>query len=379
MQLATLQVSIYHSKKVAFDQFTDWCSVRRAVIFFQKRACESIGWALLVQQKIDHSLRFYILMAKFVDSPSHQKCTDESIQMKKVRTSLKRFRSRSYRGPQTIVDLWICCVQESYLTPHRSCEDIVHVLKLAVVWSRTPYFRQAILGDRQDAKDLVHYSIELLSENVVDENKQLIIEFVWNLTPIDPDLIHYSTHTLIISSLIWLAYRGGWLIQVHRSVWVFTSSIFCFCSAVDHRTWPPPNNYVRSSFEKEEEIRGTRSDLFNLQSASELDRWQPREWEENKGERTNTILDFFLLQQTVKTETQVIGALFFVPSSINKFISRLLNEDWINESQKKKKEKHHSGKSRHSTGTMNWKTHWTSSFFSIDWTTHLVREANPCF
>jgi hypothetical protein len=79
------------------------------------------------------------------------------------------------------------CVRESYLVPHRSREEIVHVLKLTVVWSRTAYRRQVILGDRQDAKDLVHYSIELLSENIADGNKQLIIEFVWNLTQIDPD------------------------------------------------------------------------------------------------------------------------------------------------------------------------------------------------
>ena len=158
-----------------------------------------------IQQQIDYVLRFYILTIKFVDSLSHQKfTTDESIQAKKVRTLLKRLRSMSYRGLQAIFDLfdhsevnvfkkdlvddlWRCCVRESYLVPHRSREDIVHVLKLAVVWSRTPYLRQVILGDRQDAKDLVHYSIELLSDNIADGNKQLIIEFVWNLTQIDPE------------------------------------------------------------------------------------------------------------------------------------------------------------------------------------------------
>jgi hypothetical protein len=58
----------------------------------------------------------------------------------------------SYRGLQTIFDLfdhsevnvfkqdlvddlWMCCVRENYLIPHRSREDIVHVLELAVVWS----------------------------------------------------------------------------------------------------------------------------------------------------------------------------------------------------------------------------------------------------
>ena len=48
MKLATLQASIYHSRKLVFDQFTDSCSVRPAIIFFQERACESMGWALLV-------------------------------------------------------------------------------------------------------------------------------------------------------------------------------------------------------------------------------------------------------------------------------------------------------------------------------------------
>jgi hypothetical protein len=85
-------------------------------------------------------------------------------------------------------DLWMCCVRESDLIPHRSREDIVQVLKLAVVyWSRTPYLWQVILGDRQEAKDLVHYSIELLSEKIADTNKQLIIEFVCNLIQIDPN------------------------------------------------------------------------------------------------------------------------------------------------------------------------------------------------
>ena len=41
-------------------------------------------------------LRFYIPSIKFVDSLSHQRfTTDESIQVKKVRTSLKRLRSMS--------------------------------------------------------------------------------------------------------------------------------------------------------------------------------------------------------------------------------------------------------------------------------------------
>ena len=48
IKLATLQISIYHSRKLVFDQFTNSCSVRRAVIFFQERACESTGWALFV-------------------------------------------------------------------------------------------------------------------------------------------------------------------------------------------------------------------------------------------------------------------------------------------------------------------------------------------
>ena len=79
-------------------------------------------------------------------------------------------------------DLWRCCIRESYLVPHRSRQDIVHVLKLAVVCSRTPCLQEVTMGDRQDVKDLVHYSVELFSENITNENKQLIIQFVWNLT-----------------------------------------------------------------------------------------------------------------------------------------------------------------------------------------------------
>ena len=59
--------------------------------------------------------------------------------------------------------LWVCCVRENYLVPHRSRDNIVHVLKLALVW---------ILGDRQD---VVHYSIELLGEKFVAANSVDII------------------------------------------------------------------------------------------------------------------------------------------------------------------------------------------------------------
>jgi hypothetical protein len=32
-------------------------------------------------------------------------------------------------------DLWLCCAQENDLVPYRSREDIVYVLKLAIVWN----------------------------------------------------------------------------------------------------------------------------------------------------------------------------------------------------------------------------------------------------
>ena len=44
-----------------------------------------------------------------------------------------------------------------------------------------------ILGDRQDVEALIHYSIELLGEHIADGNKQWIIEFMWNLTQINPE------------------------------------------------------------------------------------------------------------------------------------------------------------------------------------------------
>lgn len=50
-----------------------------------------------------------------------------------------------------------------------------------------PYLRQVLLSERQDAKDLVHYCIDWLGWNITDSNKQSIIDFVWNLTQIDPD------------------------------------------------------------------------------------------------------------------------------------------------------------------------------------------------
>ncbi|CAF3756939.1 unnamed protein product [Adineta steineri] len=90
-----------------------------------------------------------------------------------------------------IDSLWLCCIKQSYLdnllNKTKQREDIVHMLKLAVIWSSTPYLRETIINDRQDAKDLVKCSMELLNENIANENKQLIIEFIWNILQINPD------------------------------------------------------------------------------------------------------------------------------------------------------------------------------------------------
>jgi hypothetical protein len=41
------------------------------------------------------------------------------------------------------------------------------------------------LNERKDAKDLVKCFMELLNENITNDNKQLIIEFIWNILQID--------------------------------------------------------------------------------------------------------------------------------------------------------------------------------------------------
>jgi hypothetical protein len=74
---------------------------------------------------------------------------------------------------------------EDLLNKTKQREDIVHVLKLAVIWSSTIYLRKTILNERKDAKDLVKCFMELLNENITNDNKQLIIEFIWNILQID--------------------------------------------------------------------------------------------------------------------------------------------------------------------------------------------------
>ena len=159
-----------------------------------------------IQQYVDYFLRFYILTIKFVDHFSQFKTIDDQIQTKKLRTLLKRIRSMAYRGLQTIFnlfdhneinpfnnnlidDLWSCCIRENYLDDvlikKKTREDAVHILKLAIVWSRTPFLRNTLLGERDDAKDLTKYFIELLNENGTNENRKLVIEFVWNLMQIN--------------------------------------------------------------------------------------------------------------------------------------------------------------------------------------------------
>jgi large-conductance mechanosensitive channel len=161
-----------------------------------------------IQKQIDFIIKFYILTIKLVDYLSQQKNDQEEkdFQIKKNRNLLKRIRSMSYKGLQTIFELfdnneneifkkdlidhlWVCCVRESYLddllNKNKQREDIVHILKLVNIWSRTPELRFQIIGQRNDAKDLVKCFMELLNENITNENKQLIIEFIWNIMQID--------------------------------------------------------------------------------------------------------------------------------------------------------------------------------------------------
>jgi hypothetical protein len=160
-----------------------------------------------VCKQMDYIMKFYILTIKFVDYLSNQtNSQDEDYRIKKNRILLKRIRSMAYKGLQILFqlfdndekdifqkdlidNLWLCCVRESYLedliNKTKQREDIVHVLKLAVIWSSTIYLRKTILDERNDAKDLVKWFMELLNENITNENKQLIIEFIWNILQID--------------------------------------------------------------------------------------------------------------------------------------------------------------------------------------------------
>ena len=160
-----------------------------------------------VHKQMDYIMKFYILTIKFVDYLTNQKGTDEEdFQVKKNRILLKRIRSMGYKGLQIIFQLfdndenkifkkdlidqlWLCCIRESYLddllNKTKQREDIVHVLKLAVIWSSTSYLKKTILDGRKDAKDLAKCFIGLLNENIAKENKQLIVEFIWNMLQID--------------------------------------------------------------------------------------------------------------------------------------------------------------------------------------------------
>ena len=160
-----------------------------------------------IQNYIDYVIKFYILTIKFVDYLSKQKNgQEENFQIKKIRNLLKRIRSMSYKGLQIIFqlfdtnqnqvfkkdlmdDLWLCCVRESYLedllNKNKQREDIVHILKLVNIWSGTSELRYEIIGQRNDAKDLMKCFMELLNENITNENKQLIMEFIWNIMQID--------------------------------------------------------------------------------------------------------------------------------------------------------------------------------------------------
>ena len=155
---------------------------------------------------IDPVMKFYVLTIKLADYLSSQKVPEDNFNVKRLRVLLKRIRSMSYRGLQTIFELfdsdekevfkpslidsiWLCCVRENYLDDffvrNKQREDTVHVLKLAIAWSRTSNLRLAVLGERTDAQDLVQYFIQLLNGSITDDNKQLVIEFVWNLMQLD--------------------------------------------------------------------------------------------------------------------------------------------------------------------------------------------------
>ena len=157
-----------------------------------------------IHQQIDLIIQFYILTIKFVDYLHTQ--DDQRVETKRIRTSLKRIRSMSYKGlqilfqlfdheekeifPMELIDqLWSVCVSESYLEDllrrKKQREDIVHLLKLAVIWSITSVLKQRILDGRNETKDLVKCLVDLLTENISNENKQLIIEFIWNIMQID--------------------------------------------------------------------------------------------------------------------------------------------------------------------------------------------------
>ena len=159
---------------------------------------------IYIENELDSILKFHILTIKLVDYLSRQ--PDVTIEGKKIRSLLKRLRSMSYKSLQTIFqqfdqedreifsrdlinDLWLCCIKENYLEDllhhNKQREDIVHLLKLTVIWTSTPILKKRLFDGRNEAKDLIECLIDLLKDNISYENKQLIIEIVWNLMQID--------------------------------------------------------------------------------------------------------------------------------------------------------------------------------------------------
>ena len=159
-----------------------------------------------IENEIDSIIKFYILTIKLVDSLAHRIDPTVDDEGKKIRSLCKRLRSMSYKGLQTIFqlfdqddrpifsrnlldDLWLCCVKQTYLDDlvhrHKSREDLVHVLKLTMIWTSTTILKKQTFDERKDAKDLIGCFIDLLKENITYENKQLIIDIVWNIMQID--------------------------------------------------------------------------------------------------------------------------------------------------------------------------------------------------
>ena len=155
-----------------------------------------------VFHQMNSIVKFYLLTILFLDYLTQQ--TDSSIEAKRLRILIKRLRSMSYKGLQIICqlfdqdeqnhfdqqlidDIWLCSVEKTFLNANKERQDLVHLLKLTNIWSSTNILKQQFLDNRSSSQQLVQCFIQLLTENITNQNKQLIIEFIWNILQINPN------------------------------------------------------------------------------------------------------------------------------------------------------------------------------------------------
>jgi len=165
---------------------------------------------------VEYFLRFDILTIEFVD-----KIVDFRLLTRKIRSAAFKNLRRIFeifddaeKNPfekNFFDEIWRIAVKESFLDETKGRrEDVVHLLKLSVVWSRTTFLRHFVFDDRPEAKKLVEFFFKILNENRRDENETLVFEFISNLMRRDPnDSLLIDHHEEILDYLTKISSTGS--------------------------------------------------------------------------------------------------------------------------------------------------------------------------